>query len=370
MSSEAEKPRGSAGARAAADTASGIVSFVRRKIRASTIATLSNSEALADVTEWIPTGIPGLDEVLGGGWAVGRASEVFGETGSGKSALAHLAIRECQRMGGVAVLLDFETALDKSKMKQLGIDSEALIYDVPEHLEAGWETVWAILDRVEEKPPEKPLLIVWDSIAASVPKEELEVATDKSVIGLQARGMSRGCRRMFRRISNLRAHMLWVNQERTKIGAYSPYGPVKESSGGDGPKYAASQRVRCMRVKTLKDAAKQRATGYLIRSTVRKNRLAAPECSVAWVIDFKQGPSADLTIFEELRSSGVVKMRGGKYRAPWEPETAFSRAEWSVLMRRVAFAAGAKKRYLEVVMGGGAKAVQAAAAAEEDDEPV
>lgn len=338
-------------------------------MKGSAVATLDKSEALADVTEWIPSGFMGLDEILGGGWAVGRASEVFGDEACGKSALAHMAIKGVQSIGGIAMLLDYEAALDEGKLLQLGIDPERLIYEVPDHIEQGWDIIWATIAHLEKHKPEAPMLIVWDSIGGAIPKAELESDADKAHVGEVARAMSKGCRKMFKAIAKVRAHMLWISQERAKIGGFSPFGPVKETSGGSGPKYASSQRVRCARVKTLKrKGTKGRAMGYQIKSITKKNRLTAPEQQMEWVIDFTHGPSPELAIRQTLLDAGVVRSSGGGSYKMKGWKQSFRKKDWMDLMLDSEARAIAEEHYLMVVRAGGALAVKNGDADEGDDD--
>lgn len=333
-----------------------IVAAVRKRVKGVEITTLDAASALSDVTEWIPSGFHGLDQILGGGWAVGRASEVFGDEGCGKTAIAHRAVLGVQQAGGFAVLLDFEAALDERKISQLGIDPSRLLYSVPEHIEQGWDIIWEVMDALTKKAPNGPVLIVWDSIGGAVPKAELEaVSAEKSQVGEVARAMSKGCRKMFRAIAKVRAHMMWISQERHKIGGFSPFGPVKETSGGKGPKYAASQRVRLARVKTLKEG--KRATGYLIKAITKKNRLAPPEQSMEWVIDFKVGPSPELTLLHTLLDAGKIRVsKGNLLFKPWGSEP-FRKSDWISLLRKPKRAELAMAAYRQVVEVGGPLAV-------------
>lgn len=281
----------------------------RLKGHEQNISVLSAGDILSEVTEWIPTSFPNLDHILGGGWAVGRASEVFGSEGSGKSALTHMAIKACQQQGGTALILDFETSLDPDKLEQLDIDSDRLIYCNPDHIEQAWDIVWETIDYLEHNQPKAPFLIVWDSIAASVPKAELEEKdSGASHIGLIARSMSKGCRKMFKKIAGVRAHIMWVNQERETVGGQSFF---KEfvTPGGKAVRYAASIRVRTTRVSTLKQGDVR--TGYLIRATTRKCRLAPPHQKANWVLDFRYGPSPELTMFQVLLDAKKIKSAGG-----------------------------------------------------------
>lgn len=344
---------------------SSIVHSVQKKVRGSAINTLDQRAALSDVKEWIPSGFPGLDAILGGGWAVGRASEVFGDEGCGKTALAHRAILGVQSIGGVAVLLDFEAALDEQKITQLGIDPTRLIYEIPDHIEQGWDIIWSIMDTLQETKPDAPFLIVWDSIGGAVPKAELDAkSSEKATVGEVARAMSRGCRRMFKTIASVRAHMMWISQERHKIGGFSPLGPVKETSGGKGPKYAASQRLRCARVKTLSSG--ERKVGYLIKSITKKNRLAAPEQTTEWVIDFRFGPSPEMTMLNELQEAGrVVASKGSLMFRPWGSDFRFKRADWVEILHDKGRMETALQAYMELVQAGGAFAMKRAQDAED-----
>ncbi len=344
---------------------------MRKRVKGSQIATLADSEALAEVREFIPSGFPELDEILGGGWAVGRASEVFGSEACGKSAAAHMAIKGVQSIGGVAVLLDYEAALDTNKMLQLGIDPERLIYEVPEHIEQGWEIVWALMDSLKADPPKAPFLIVWDSIGGAIPKAHLEAKADATPkVGAVALAMSNGCRKMFRSIAQVRAHMMWISQERANLSMFSAYGPEKKTSGGDAPKYAASQRVRFAKVKTLKRQGKvSRATGYLIKAITKKNRITAPEQHCEWVIDFERGPSPELSTLQNLLDAGVVSSAGaGKFRMRGWKGDKFYKREWIDRFKDPDFRAHALDLSLAVVRGGGALAARNASSSDDEDE--
>ncbi len=347
--------------------AQSIVANVRKTLdpdEADDISLLSEDTVLADVTEWIPTGFPGLDAILGGGWPVGRASEVYGAEASGKSALAHRAIKACQDAGGTAMLLDFEHALDKTKMEQLGIDANSLIYYTPKYIEQAWDSIWVVMETLEKAKPDGPFLLVWDSVAAAVPKAELDDKTvEKSHVGLVARAMTRGCRRMFREIAHTRAHMLWINQERDDIGGFSRPGmmPEKKTTGGNAIKYAVTIRVRCQKVSTLKERMKspsgngiERSTGYVIKATTKKNRVAPPHQKAEFILDFKYGPSPALTAIKDFVEARVLKSPTKResdkalvYAVPWV-DAPMSKAEWIEAFNEPAFYANVLDAYARI----------------------
>jgi recombination protein RecA len=324
---------------------------------------LMSSDILSEVKEWIPTGFPDLDRILGGGWPVGRASEVFGQEGCGKSALSHMAVLACQKAGGVPIYIDFESALDPDKMEQLGIRPDRCVYARPKDIEEAWDIIWEALDTLEANPPPAPTLIVWDSVAASVPRAETtEKSSGDNHVGLVARSMSKGCRKMFLRIAQVKAHMMWINQERDKIGGFSGFGDNKQTTGGAAIRYAASLRVRCARVSTLKVGTK--ASGYLIQTSTKKNRCAPPHQKSTWVLDFSVGPSPELTAFQGLLDGRVIKAAGGgKYKAPWSEEP-FGKLDWLRLCKESSeFRKGAKVAYAELVKA----AASSTGEGEEDD---
>lgn len=315
----------------------------KMKRESTNIGVMSEDTTLAEVKEWIPSMFPNIDAILGGGWPVGRASEVFGAEGAGKSALSHMAVKGVQSIGGTAMFIDFEASLDPCKMDQLGIDESRLIYATPEDIEEAWDMVWEVVAFLKSKPPKAPMLIVWDSIAASVPRAELNAESSSAAhVGLVARSMSQGCRRMYRAIAKVRAHMMWINQERQKIGA-AKFQQQSDTTGGNAVKYAASIRARCSRVATLKQTVggSERATGYAIRVLTRKNKLHPPHQRSSYVLDFTHGPSPELTILDALIHAKVVKSAGGGYyKGPWT-EDKFRKAEWLALMEGSYFRKGA-----------------------------
>lgn len=329
------------------------------------------------MNEWIPSGFADLDRVLGGGWAVGRCSEVYGDEACGKSALLHCAIREVQKLDGMALLLDFEHALDKKKIQNVGIDLERLVYATPESLEEGFDILWAFLKQVRQLRREKklkgPVLIGHDSIAASIPRAEIEGDMAEQSIGLHARLMSKGCRKATREVARARAHLMWINQYRTKIGGSAGWGggPDKDTTGGRAAKFYASQRLACVRIKRIKPSmeAGTPPSGYLIKVETDKCRLAPPHRRTEWVLDFKLGPSAALTARHLLQEARIIRAKAGKVTGPWLPKgETFRLRNWMDLWQGKDFRVGAKKALNDLIAAGGVHEYLATRSKKDDDE--
>lgn len=305
-----------------------MVAVLKKKIQkgsTSEVGLLSEADILSEVTEWIPSGFAGLDTILGNGWPVGRCVEVFGSEGAGKSALTHAAIKTCQRMGGTVLYIDFETALDPEKLEQLQIDPKALIYCSPDTLEEAWDLIYATLDQLRAHPPGAPTLIVWDSIAASIPAKVLESDAGDQQVALIARSMSANCGKVMRKIAKVRACLMWVNQERHKIGAFG-FGEQYQTTGGMAVRYACSLRCQLRRRMTLKHG--DTATGYLVQVRTVKNRGFPPHREVTWLLDFREGPSPALTLLQHLKDARVLKVKGSGLTAPWLNGGTVLAADW------------------------------------------
>lgn len=320
----------------AIDTASMIVSELRKKLPKeqdqSDVTLLSDVDVLADVTEWIPTGFPALDEILGGGWAVGRMSEVYGVEGCGKTALAHMALLAVQKQGGIAVLIDFEGELTKKRIVQYGINGAQLVYLRPDHGVQAWDQIMDIYTKLRANKPDAPFLIIWDSIAATpaLSEEEEESAGDAHMAD-NARLNSKMLKKMTKRIQKIRAHLMFINQERDDIANKTPFKePV--TPGGKSVKYYMSQRIRMYR-KNLKETVKgkPKVIGYECVCTTRKCRLAPPHQQAKFVLSFEYGPSPELSAFYALRDEKVLKLAGGRYKIPWYDKLIFAK-QWMGLM--------------------------------------
>lgn len=267
----------------------------------------------AGVTDWIPSGFEGLDVILGGGWPEGRFSEVYGPEASGKSAMLRAAVRGVQSQGGFGIILDYEKTMDPEQFPAEGIDPDGVIYAKPDTIEQGLNILRHHLDVFEAKPPNFPIFIGLDSIAAAIARAELEEDdAEDSHIALQARAMGKLFRSLVGRISKRRIHMMFINQERELIGGQSRGGYKPTTTpGGKAAKYYASIRVRTSRIQTLGKAPKQ--SGYKMQAQTVKNKSFPPHRKASWIIDFTRGPSPHLTTFHTLLEANQWKSSGGLY---------------------------------------------------------
>ena len=215
----------------------------------------------------IPTGSMALDAALGiGGLPRGRIIEVYGPEASGKTTLALHAVAECQKKGGEAAFIDVEHALDPVYARALGVDVDSLLVSQPDTGEQALEIMEALIRSGAVD------IVVLDSVAALVPRAEIEGEMGDAHVGLQARLMSQAMRKLAPAVSKSNCIALFINQLRLKVGIV--YGNPEVTSGGNALKYYASVRLDVRRTETLKSGAD--AVGAHTRVKVVKNKLAPP----------------------------------------------------------------------------------------------
>jgi recombination protein RecA len=242
--------------------------------------------------EVIPTGILSLDIALGvGGLPRGRIVEIYGSEGSGKTTVALTTIASCQKLGGKAVFIDAEHALDPSYAERLGVNLSELIISQPDSGEQALE-IAEILTRSGAID-----LFVIDSVAALVPRAELEGEMGDSVVGLQARLMSQAMRKLTGAMSKSRTCGVFINQIREKIGVM--FGNPETTTGGRALKFYSTVRLEVKRGETLKDG--DRIQGSEVKVKVVKNKVAPPYHNCVFDLIFGQGISRE----SQLLSMGV-----------------------------------------------------------------
>ena len=256
--------------------------------------------AIMDV-RGIPTGALSLDLALGGrGMPRGRICELYGPEGSGKTTLALHVIAGAQKLGGVAAFIDAEHALDPTWARTLGVNLEQLLVSQPDTGEQALE-ICELLVRSNAVD-----VIVIDSVAALIPRAEIEGEMGDQHVGLQARLMSQAMRKLVGAISKSRTCVIFINQIRMKIGVM--FGNPETTPGGRALKFYSSVRVEVRRVSTIKEG--EAAVGNRVRARVVKNKVAPPFRKAEFDILFDSGISAEGDLIDLGVEHGVVAKQG------------------------------------------------------------
>ncbi|SOD74132.1 recombination protein RecA [Jatrophihabitans sp. GAS493] len=252
----------------------------------------------------IPTGSIALDIALGiGGLPRGRVVEIYGPESSGKTTVALHAVANAQAAGGIAAFIDAEHALDPDYARALGVDTDALLVSQPDTGEQALE----IMDMLIRSGAID--IVVVDSVAALVPRAEIEGEMGDSHVGLQARLMSQALRKVTGALSNSGTTAIFINQLREKIGVM--FGSPETTTGGKALKFYASVRLDVRRIETLKDGGE--AVGNRTRVKVVKNKVAPPFKQAEFDIVYGQGISREGSLIDVGVEQGLVKKSGAWY---------------------------------------------------------
>lgn len=253
--------------------------------------------------ECTPTGALSLDIALGGGIPKGRVIEIYGPESSGKTTLTLHAIAQVQKAGGTAAFIDAEHALDPAYAKRIGVDVENLLLSQPDNGEQALEIVETLVrsNAVD--------LIVVDSVAALVPRAEIDGEMGDSHMGLQARLMSQALRKLTGVISRSKASVIFINQIRMKIGVM--FGNPETTTGGNALKFYSSVRMDIRRIGQIKQG--DEILGNRTRVKVVKNKIAPPFRQAEFDIMYNQGISTSGDILDLAVEHGIVEKAGAWY---------------------------------------------------------
>ena len=280
------------------------LSTIERNFGKGAMVRLGSEDNLLNTVPVISTGCLGVDMVLGvGGVPRGRIIEIFGPESSGKTTLALHIIAQAQKQSGIAAFIDAEHALDVSYSRNLGIRTDELLVSQPDTGEQALEIVDTLVRSCAVD------IVVVDSVAALVPKAELEGSMGDSVVGGQARLMSQAMRKLTSSISKSNTTVIFINQLRMKIGVM--FGSPETTSGGNALKFYASMRLDIRRIGAIKRA--DEIIGNRTRLKVVKNKVAPPFRKVEFDILYGQGICSTGDLIDQAVDMGVLEKAGAWY---------------------------------------------------------
>ena len=286
-----------------------LIKDLNKELGSAVMFNLGDGNAPTVVHRWVSTGSKQLDYIIGnvptigGGLPEGRIIELQGPTGCGKSHIAALAAKNCQSMGGLVVYVDTENATSPENLARLGVDvKKNFAFAQCSCTEDVFKIIESTILKARQITADIPILVVWDSVANTSPKAELEGDYDQNTIGLQARVLGKGFRKITNLIGNQHVILLCLQQQREKIGVL--YGDPTTVPGGKALPYNASIRIKLgggAQIKKTIDG-EERVVGVSVTANIIKNRMSAPFRKVDFEIHFGKGIKEHEQVFDYLRT--------------------------------------------------------------------